>query len=235
MLNVDLGVGCNSNGGCDNNASGCFRTPDLCIKRNDTKPSFKISISDCDGVVDLTDNNLVLEANMWFEAKLKNNIDNSATNLSFADNVGFDQVDVGDVVIASSPRNLERMLVTAVNESNKSITVQRAYSSTPSIPSMSKAWLKGANLKIFKIIDQPAQIESVFEDVTQVDGSVQNELVETFMVFNWQQNHTNLAGCYFFEFKLIMISDSGDVVWIKRTPMNENGFLINIIDSSTPN
>lgn len=229
MLNADLGVGCSSSGGC-NSANGCSKTPDFCIKRNDTRPSFRISVSDCDGVVDLTDENLVLEASMWFETKLKNNIENSATVIQFADNIGFDQILIGDVIIVSRPRNPERMLVTAIDESAKSVTVQRGYSS-----SSAQVWPKGTSLKIFRFLDAPADIESVFDDVTQLDGSVQNELVETFMVFNWQNNHTSLSGCYFFEFKLIMISNSSDVLWTKRTPMNDNGFLINIIDSSTPN
>ncbi len=231
MLNADLGVGCNSSGGCNNNTNGCSRISDFCIKRNDTKPSFKIAVSDCDGVVDLTDENLVLEASMWLESKLKANIDNSATTIQFADNIGFDQVSVGDIVIAASPRNSEKMLILSIDETAKSITVQRGYSLPPS----AQPWQKGTALKIFKFLDEPAEIESVFEDVTQIDGSVQNELVETFMVFNWQNNQTNLAGCYLLEFKLIMISGLGDVVWTKRTPMSENGFLINIIDSSTPN
>lgn len=229
MLNADLGVGCNSTGGC-NSLNGCPRTPDFCIKRNDTKPSLKISISDCDGVVDLTEENLVLEASMWFESKLKTNIEISTTIIQFADNIGFDQIYVGDIIIVSRPRNPERMLVAAIDETSKSITVQRGHSS-----SVAQAWPKGTSLKIFKFLDEPAEIESVFDDITQLDGSVQNELVETFMVFNWQTNHTNLAGCYWFEFKLIMMSDTGDIVWTKRTPMNENGFLVNIIDSSTPN
>jgi hypothetical protein len=231
MLNADLGVGCNSNsnGGCANQ-NGCPRVPDFCIKRNDTKPSLRISVSDCDGASDLTGEGLVLEASMWFEAKLKRAITNSETIISFADNMGFDQISIDDIIIVNKPRSPEQMVVIDINESDKTISVRRSHASTSA-----SSLAKGTALRIFKFIDEPAEIESVFEDIIQTDGGSQNELVETFMVFNWKDGHTNLAGCYWLEFKLIMLSDSNDILWTKRTPLSDYGFLISVIDSSTPN
>lgn len=228
MLNADLGVGCGSSGGCASN--GCSRTPDFCIKRNDTRPSLKIAMTDCDGVVDLTDQNLILEANMWFEAKLKTTITNSSTVLVFADNIGFNQVLVGDIIIMDRPRDPEHMLVTDISESDKSITVQRAYNAT-----VADSWSKGTTLRIFRFMDAPGEIESVFEQVEKVDGNSQEELVDTFLVFNWETSHTSLAGCYFLEFKILMVADSGEISWTKRVPLSEQGFLISVIDSPTPN
>jgi hypothetical protein len=227
MYNAELGVGCNSNQSNCNNSNGCSGTPDLCIKRHDGKPHFKVSVSDCDGVVDLTDENLVLEASMWFDAKLKADILVSGTSLSFADNVGFNSVLVGDVISTSRPRSPERMLVTSINESAKSVTVQRGYDGTSAY-----AWSKGEPLKIFRFRDAPAEIESVFEETTSLDGTTTTGLADTFLVFKWSGNHTSLPGCYWLEFKLIMMS-GGSVEWTKRFPLASDGFLISVIDSPT--
>lgn len=236
MLNAEIGVGCGGSADGCGGSGDCLKAPDFCIKRHDTRPSFKISVSDCDGVLDLTDENLALEASMWFEAKLKSNISNSATTIQFADNVGFDQISIGDVIVTSHPRNSEKMLVTAIDENVKSVSVQRGYSSTPSIPPMSQNWPKGTALKIFRFIDEPSEIESVFGDVTNLDGTTMNELLETFLVFNWEDVHTGLPGCYKMEFKLMRISPStAEVEWTKRFPLSSDGFFINVVDSATSN
>lgn len=228
MLNADLGVGCGS-APSDCNSGDCPGTPDLCIKRHDTRPSFKISISDCDGVVDLSDENLALEASMWFNSKSKSALDDSETEIKFADNVGFDQVMVGDVIKTGKSRSPEKMLVSAVNESAKSVTVTRGHEGTTP-----QSWPRGTVLNIFRFVDQPAEIESYYEDVTGVDGAVTNELTDTMLVYNWQTPQTSMPGCYWIEFKLIMISsETGDVEWTKRMPLATEGFIVNIIDTPT--
>jgi len=230
MQNANLGVGCSSNIGCNNN--DCLKTPDFCIKRNDTMPAFKVAISDCDGVVDLTeDSNLVLEASMWFKSKLKTSIDEFVDVIAFADNIGFDQVSVGDVIMAAHPRSPEYFLISSINENEKTINVSRGHNL-----SLVSSWPKGTILRIFKFMDEPAVIESAFEEITQIDDSIQTELVETFMVYNWKKEQTDFPGCYFFEFKLMKLSDDGDeIIWTKRTPLSEEGFSISVIDSATPN
>jgi len=226
MYNADLGVGCNSSSdGCQ--SGGCSKTPDLCMKRHDTRPSLKISMEDCDGVVDLTDENLVLEASMWFDAKIKSAIDESSEVISFADGVGFDQVLVGDVIVMDRVRSPERMLVAGIDESSKLISVERAYDGTSA-----SSWPKGNALRAFRFMDASAAIESVYEDVTQVDGTTANELTETFLVFDWYANHTSMPGCYWLEFKLIMMSGQ-EVEWVKRLPLSSDGFLVSILDSPT--
>lgn len=224
MRNFEVGVGCNqSTSGCS--GSDCASAPDFCIKRGDSKPSFKVSVEDCDGVVDLTDNNLVLEANMWFDAKLKVSLDPSSPHLSFADNSGFDQVMVGDVILTGRLRNPEKMLVVSIDESSKSIQVERGHQSTAA-----DNWPKGTPLRIFRFFDQPAEIQSFFEEVEGLDGSVSEQLSDTFMVFNWSPSHTSLPGCYWLEFKLIMMEGTS-ILWTKKTPLSKDGFLIRIVDS----
>lgn len=224
MQNFELGVGC-SNSGSNCSGSNCSSVPDFCIKRGDSKPSFKVSIEDCDGVVDLTDQNLILEANMWFDAKLKSSISSSSTSITFADNIGFDQVQIGDVILTGRSRNPEKMLVTAIDESLKTVTVERSYDLTTA-----DSWPKGTILKVFRFIDHPAEIQSVFEEIENIDGSTTEELSDTFMVFNWTSEHTAIPGCYFLEFKLIMMEDSS-ISWTKKTPLSKEGFSINIVNS----
>jgi hypothetical protein len=224
MKDFEVGVGCGqSTSGCSN--SNCESAPDFCIKRGDTKPSFKVSMEDCDGVVDLTDENLLLDANMWFKARLKSSIDSSSSVISFADSVGFDQVSVGDIVLTDRTRNPEKMLVSSIDESAKTVTVQRGYESTSP-----DDWSKGTLLRIFKFVNEPAEIQSVFEQVENLEGTVAEELSDTFMVFNWNSPHTSMPGCYWLEFKLIMMSESS-VLWVKRMPLSKEGFMIRIVDS----
>ncbi len=224
MKNFEVGVGCSSNSKCSR--SNCNNANvDFCIKRGDSKPSFKVSVEDCDGVLDLTDENLVLEANMWFDAKLKSDIDSSVSSIMFADNIGFDQIKLGDVILTNRNRDPEKMLVVGIDESSKVINVQRAYDST-----ISSSWPKGSSLKIFRFIERPAEIESVFEEITNVDGTTSEELSDTFMVFNWDSEHTSISGCYWLEFKLIMMQGSS-ILWTKKTPLSKEGFFIRIINS----
>lgn len=230
MLNAEIGVGCGSSGDCGG-SGGCPKTPDFCIKRHDTRPSFKVSVSDCDGVLDLTDENLALEASMWFQAKLKTAVNQSATAISFADNIGFDQVLVGDIIVTDKVRNPEKMIVLSIDEVAKTITVQRGQNG--SIPQPIQ---RGSTLKVFRFIDFPSEIESVFGDVTNLDGTTVNELLDTFLVFNWEDDHTSLPGCYQMEFKLVRISPStAEVEWTKRFPLSSDGFFINVVDSATSN
>jgi hypothetical protein len=228
MHNFETGVGCNRvGGGCY--GKGCDSPPDFCIKRGDSKPTFRVLVEDCDGAVDLTDENLVLEASMWFRTKLKHVLNASSSELSFADNVGFDQIAVGDVILTDRPRNPEKMLVLSINESAKTLGVERAYDSTTA-----ETWAKGTSLRVFRFQDEPAEIQSFFEDIEGLDGNSSEELTDTFMVFNWNSSHTSLPGCYWLEFKLIMMEGSS-IAWTKKTPLSREGFLINIADSPSAN
>src|SRR6516225_3178073 len=90
---------CGTNTNCPT-IDGCIpgRCPDFQIKRNDTKPHFKISVTDDDGEpLDLT-GNYIVEANMWACAKLKADVTSSTTSLPFADNIGFYQILPNDII-----------------------------------------------------------------------------------------------------------------------------------------
>ena len=236
-LRINIIMGCNNtninNSGYIPNSGyncvdeyGCSSVcPDFSIRRNDTKPDFRLQMQDCDGPMDLTD--LVLESSMWAKSKLKTSIEDDSTQISFADNVGFYQVSVGDVIIMDRPRSPEKMLVTIINEVSKIITVNRAYDGTNAQP-----WKKGSPLRIIKFLNADAQTEMLYEDVTEIDGTVnQDGLIESYFIYNWNSADTLLSGCYYFEFKLIKLNESSEVEWIRRFPTDREGFLIKINDT----
>lgn len=246
--------------GCTANTTGCVdqfncadgSCPDFLIKRNDTKPEFKVKVEDCDGPIDLTD--LVLEASMWANGKLKTAMTPSVDYLSLADNIGFNQVMVGDVIVFSRPRQTEHMLVTAFDEDNYFIQVQRGYHGTTA-----QSWKKGQALKIIKFMNVPSTTLMNLEDVINTDGTTTSDvLTESFLVYNWQPTDTCLPGCYFLEFKLMKMAAPvaiaplsttpsfsnpslvdyhcglpTNVEWIRRFPADSEGYKIKIYDSPT--
>lgn len=229
MLNADIGVGCGSTAkGCGGNGS-CPVPPDFCIKRNDTRPPFRVAMSDCDGPVDLTEEGIVVEASMWFDSKLKSSLTPSSVSLRFADDIGFESVKVGDVIVTSRVRFPEKMLVTSIDESTHEIAVLRGYEATDP-----QSWDRGMPLKVFRFRDEPAAVESVIDTVDSIDGSSSEELSDTLLVFEWGSDKTSMPGCYWFEFKVLKFAlGSEDPDWVKRVPLSPEGYMINIVDSPT--
>lgn len=232
--------------------------PDFVIRRGDTRPNFKVKVEDCDGPLDLTD--LVLEATMWAKAKIKTEITADDDFFGLADNVGFNQVMVGDIILMDRPRMPEKMLVVAFDEINKLIQVQRGYHGTTS-----QIWAKGTPIKIIKFMDASAQTEMIYQDVLELNGTTtSNVLFDSFLVYEWRATDTCLPGCYFMEFKLIKMNNSvssqateeeeiipsfsdpnltpadfgcgigSNIEWIRRFPADScDGFIIKITNSFT--
>jgi hypothetical protein len=233
---------------------GCLpsRCPDFTIRQHDTKPDFRFDVEDCDGPMDLTD--LVCEASMWVKAKLKKAITAADTYFGLADAIGFDQIQVGDIIVMDRARAPEQMLVTGFDEVNRLVQVQRGYNG-----SVVSAYPRGAGLKAFRTLNAVATTEMVREDIPQVDGTVQTAvLTKSTLVYEWAAEDTCLAGCYWFEFKLLKMqtlqlmasaapsvsfisyspSDTGcalaaGVEWVRRFPTTGDGFLIQIGPSPT--
>jgi hypothetical protein len=218
----------------NNNTSSCpdqygcpsGTCPDFLIRRYDTKPDYRVLMEDCDGPMDLT--NLVLESTMWAKAKLKSNILSSDTSLSLADNIGFNQIMVGDVLILERTRGSEKVLVTSFNEDQKTVNIQRAHDGTTA-----QGWTRGNPIKIVKFINKPIKIEMVYEDVLEIDGTTnENVLQESYFVHEWGSPETDLPGCYYLEFKLMTQTTVAEP-WIRRFPVDKEGFLIKITDTFT--
>lgn len=189
--------GCPPKDGCPPNVC-----PDFTLKRHDTKPAFKVLVEDCDGPLDLTDENLIVEANIWCKAKLKKDITVADTYFALTDNVGFDQIMVGDVIIMDRIRRPEYMLVIGFDENNKLVEVQRSYQGTPV-----SAWKKGTCMKIYRTMNANAQIETITSDHVQEDGlTIRNQIQQTYLVYNWNSNDTCTPGCYWLEFKLLSMT-----------------------------
>jgi len=252
-----LGTGCGNtydapianNNPCCPDSSGCCPgiCPDFSIKRKDTIPAFKAAVEDCDGPLNLQGSRIILEANMWAKAKLKHKLEPETTEFALADNIGFYQVMIGDIIIMDRIRSPEHMLVTGFDEDNKLIQVERGYNGTNI-----STWAKGSSMKIFKFINAPATIGTIREDITQPDGTTENVVTDTFLVYEWITADTCLPACYWLEFKAfemeapIVIPNeisyiSTDVYhcnplgvkWVRKFPVNGEGFLIQIIDSPT--
>lgn len=257
---------CTSTFGCSPQPQGCPDDlgcidgvcPDFIIRRHDTKPSFKVKIEDCDGPMDLT--GLVVEASMWAKAKLKTTIAEDDTYFALADNIGFNQIMVGDIIIMDRARLPEQMLVTAFDETNRLVQVQRGYHGTAA-----QRWKKGSPLRIMKFFGVTAGSELIYQDVLEIDGSTTEDvLTDSFFVYDWTGNDTCLPGCYYLEFKLLKMVEEevgfvqaqaasiipsftasnlsaadfhcgiGDgVEWVRRFPVEGEGFLIKITDSPT--
>jgi hypothetical protein len=226
--------------GTSNLCGECPPCPDFQIKRHDTKPPFKASVEDEKGdPFDLTD--LVLEASMWTNAKLKKDILAADTELQLVDNIGFDQIMAGDIMVADRVRSPEYMLITGFDETNKIIFVDRGFDGTTP-----DNWKKGTKLKIFRFMNSPATTEMVYEDVLQVDGTtLEDQLIESFLVYEWNPQDTCVPGCFWLEFKLLKLTTDptpsvtpvvcsiGDgVEWVRRFPTCGE-YLIKICDSPT--
>lgn len=259
-------MACSSGFGCSPQPNGCADEfgcvpgvcPDFVIRRNDNKPSFRVMMEDCNGPMDLT--GLVLEATMWAKGKIKKSISQDDTYFSLADNIGFNQIMVGDIIFMDQARLPEKMLVIAFDETNKLVEVQRGYHGTNI-----QSWKKGTPLRIMKFIGATAQTEMLYQDVIEMDGTTtQDVLMDSFFIYEWGPSDTCLPGCYYLEFKLIKMLDDdpplnlpfsssiipsftdpnltpGDfgcgigtgVEWIRRFPVFGEGFLIQITESPT--
>jgi hypothetical protein len=241
---------CNFNTSCYDNTSSLCSDNQLCydfiIKRHDNIPEFKLEIDDCGDPIDLT--GLIAEASMWSESKLKANITDSQASIQLADNVGFEQILVGTIIQAGLGRNFERMVVSGFDESSKTIQVERGVASTTPF-----AWKKGTNLRLIRFLSSSAGTEMIYENITQFDGTVkENVLTHSNLIYKWKPEDTCLAGCFFFEFKLLKLLELLDpsvipsnipsynpcdlgygVEWTRRFPVSKNGFIIQVFNSPT--
>lgn len=235
---------------------GCNGPVDFFIKRHDTKPLFKVRVNECDGTpMDLT--GLILEASMWLRAKIKKDLETTDEYFALADNIGFEQCKIGDIIVMDRVRAPEQMLITGFDENLKLIQVQRGYNG-----SLVSRFKKGTSLRIFRILNAIATTEMDKQDIPQVDGSTkQDVLVESRLVYEWLAPDTCLPGCFYFEFKLIKMSDDSimsslmlapstpsfisytsdemgceagsGVEWVRRFPTDSEGYVVRIFDSPT--
>lgn len=225
--------------------------PDFEIRRHDTKPPLKVEVEDCDGPMNLK--NLVVEVNMWAKAKLKKAVTTSETWIGLADNIGFEQVMIGDIIIMDRARLPEHMLVTGFDEAASLVKVKRGYNATIPV-----AWKKGTPMRVMKAMNAVAESEMVLQDIVQIDGTtLKNQLAHSFLVYEWDAKDTCLPGCYWLEFKLLKMgapvpggspgapsvvtltpADYGctkgvGVDWVRRFPVRGEGYLVKVYDSPT--
>lgn len=231
---------------CDGTISACS---DFKTKQYSTYPPLKIQVFDCDDApYDMKD--LVIEASMWSTAKLKFDINSSDDLIQFADNIGYNTVGTNSILHLSTGRDFERMAISGFDDVNKIIQVERSVCST-----YARSWKKGTPIKILRFFNKPAEAELVYDDEEQLDGTIiENKLVKSFLVYNWNPEDVCLPGKYFFEFKvlkmLLTTNLSNDnvisvndlnyhcslgtgVEWARRFPVEKDGFIIEILQSPT--
>lgn len=214
---------CNSSN-CNKDEYGCPQgvCPDFAIKRHDTHPFLKIEIEDCEGPMDFR--GLVVEANMWALAKIRDNLEEDMDYFRLADNIGFNQIMVGDVIIVDQVRMPEHMLVLGFDEHNKYVKVQRGYHGTNQ-----GVYKKGTKIRIFRILNGQASAEMEFADEQQVDGTTKKDVLQSSaLIYEWQPEDTCLPGCYWLEFKVLKMIDmvlylpNGN--WVGENHKGDDGF-----------
>jgi hypothetical protein len=218
--------------------------PDFTIKRHDTKPVFKVDVTDCDAPIDLT--GLVIEASMWLNTKIKSAMTTLTSAIQFADNIGFEQINENTIIQIGDNRKFERMLVDYIDEENKTVYVFRGQLGTNIY-----TWKKGSCVKLLRFLNNTAEAELEYQDVTNLDGTVEeNVLVRSTLIYQWLPEDTCFWGKYYLEFKVMEVDgstvDPGEVasgmpnyhcnlgagvVWTRRFPSNKEGFLIEVFNS----
>lgn len=149
------------------NRFGC--PPDVCpsfeIKRHDTKPAFSVSVEDCDGPIDLKD--VIVEVSMWANAKLRHHLRAEDTYFGLADDIGFEQVLTGDIIVMNRVRLPEQMLVVGFDEERKLIQVQRGYHGSPIT-----SYRKGCKMKIVRVLNQFGETKMVHEEANSIENGI---------------------------------------------------------------
>lgn len=237
MTNVSVTPpSCYGSAVCSDQFNCSYLCPELTLKRHDTKPPLSVAVADDNGPMDLT--GLVLEASMWCNAKLKAPIGVFDTEVKLADNIGFQQILPNDIIFMDRVRSPEQMLVVGFDEDNGIINVTRGFNSTAPV-----TWKRGQCMRIFRFMNNSGITEMVSDDVLQVEGCTKNELIQSNIIYEWQPNDTCVPGCFFLEFKLMkmgttLVAQPGcgigpGVEWVRRFPVEGEGFVVKIIDSPT--
>jgi hypothetical protein len=108
------------------------------------------------------------------------------------------------------------MLVTGFDEDNRFILVQRGWAGTTA-----GHYKKGTPIRIFRMMNSPAQTEMILQDIHNIDDTVtQNQITDSFLVYEWQPNDTCLPGCFWLEFKLLKMIDNTGISIISTTVPN---------------
>jgi len=199
ICNAKIGVGnyYSTVTGCESTAESA----DIVLKKHDLKPEVRLSVVDCDGAVELSDN-LTVRFKMWVSCRLKTTISATDSTFALADNVGFDQIAVGDSIFLDHPRQPEQMTITGFDEAAKTIHVLRAQAGTSA-----NAFAKGSSLKIMRISTGVGFVDVKREKQLSEEGIQQDILVSTELVYNWNYCDTDFSGRYEAEFILIHEGD----------------------------
>lgn len=235
-----------TNCGCN---TAIAEMPIYVIKRHSTYPPFKVDVTDCNQEpYDVKD--LVIEAAMWTNAKLKTALTASDIYIKFADNIGYDSVGPNSILHVSNGRDFERMTIVGFDDVNKAIQVNRGACDTVARP-----WTKGTPIKILRFFNSPASSELFYYDRENIDGTTtKNVLQRSTLIYEWKPEDVCFIGKYYFEFKVLKMNlltnlDDFNIIskndinyhcelgvgveWARRFPNDKEGFVIEVTDSPT--
>jgi len=192
------------------------------LRQHDTRPAFEYD-TDLDDLADV-----VVEVSMWAAAKLKAAVVADDTTFRLADDIGFQQAAVGDMLVVGGPRSYEQMLVIGFDEDAFLLEVERGVNGTTQL-----AFKKGTPLKIFRVLNAVGTTEVVTDDQLQIDGTtLEGVITSSKVMYEWAAADTALPGCYWLELKLMKMDDTA-VEWTKRLPADKVAFLIKVVESPT--
>ena len=235
-----------TNCGCN---TAIAEMPIYVVKQHSNYPPFKVDVTDCNQEpYDVKD--LVVEAAMWTNAKLKTALTASDIYIKFADNIGYDSVGPNSILHVSNGRDFERMTIVGFDDVNKAIQVNRGACDTVARP-----WTKGTPIKILRFFNSPASSELVYYDRENIDGTkTKNVLQRSTLIYDWKPEDVCFVGKYYFEFKVLKMNlltnlDDFNIIskndinyhcelgvgveWARRFPNDKEGFVIEVTASPT--
>ena len=186
----------------------CVNVYDHIIKRGDTVPAFIVPLSASDKE-DLEELALPLGVRvyLWFQSRLSAAISSIDSSISLLDNVGFDCVVVGDLVLfldgSGGVNELAR--VTAIDVDNHTLTLSRGID----------GGVRDHEAQI------PLNIFRIYRGVGEIN------LREGTLTYYWTTSGTQTAGEYYFEFEVC-----GDGSGQASFPRDKDGYKILIQSDS---
>lgn len=196
---------------------------DYLIKKSDTFPPISYIIPDCEGI-NLDQDNLVVEVNMWANSNLANSLSQTDTNIKFKKNYNITCVEVNNYILLKKYNSFEYLKVISVN--HDTIEVTRGE-----LGSAIRAWEKGNQLKIIKLFGIEGEKKILYNNYINLKGESENTVSGQELIYNWAEEDTSNPGEYFLEFKLIK-KNNNLIEWTKKFPSEKDGIRLQIVDNS---
>ncbi len=182
------------------------------FKRGDTCPSFEIQIKDPITGASVSFEDWLVQAYMWFETCLGEDITVSTTEFKLLGNKLLCQVKIGDIIEVDDcdQNQTEYMEVVDVDAETETITVTRGAQDSDVYSHKKKD-----KLLFFRIFGNSGYISSEYEDdISTTDDEEDFSLIR----YDWLSADTTHTGDYLLEFKLQQETEYGENEVIRSFP-----------------